>query len=147
MDFTEALSRQGAGTNSFKAGTTQWEYDYNLVDFTIKYDSKQFLDFKMGHGLFSDLLWNTAPSQDNFGVMIGGYIGDAKPKKSGQWKLWGNWRYLERDAAPDFLPDSDFVGWVKETGVAGGGGTNAQGLNVGIQYAVLKNTVLCYCIL
>jgi len=142
-DFTDALSRQGAGTNTFLPGTTEFEYDYNLVDFLIKYDSKQFFDFKMGHGLYSDLIWNTSPNNDNFGVIVGGYIGDKKPKKPGQWKVWGNWRYLERDAVPDYLPDSDFVGWVKETGASSGGGTNAQGFNGGIQYAILKNTVLC----
>ena len=142
-DFTDALSRQGAGTNTFVPGTTEFEHDYNLVDFLIKYDSKQFFDLKMGHGLYTDLIWNTSPNNDNFGVIVGGYIGDKKPKKPGQWKVWGNWRYLERDAVPDYLPDSDFVGWVKETGASSGGGTNAQGFNGGIQYAILKNTVLC----
>lgn len=143
-DGVGGQARDGAGTNTlFTTGTAnRYRYDFNLVDFIIQYDSKKFFDFEMGHGLYSDLIWNAAPSDNNFAYMVGGYLGTKKPKKPGQWKLWGNWRYIERDAVPDFLPDSDFFGWINETGGVGGGGTNGQGFNCGLQYAVLKNTVL-----
>ena len=141
-DISDSQSTDGSGTNTFNTGTTVWKYDYNLVDFLIKYDSKKMFDFEIGNGIYADLIWNTDPGKNDFAWMLGGYLGNAKVKKPGQWKLWGNWRYIERDAVPDFLPDSDFFGWVKESGVYAGGGTNAKGWNLGFQYGLLKNTVL-----
>lgn len=48
------------------------------------------------------------------------------------WKLYGGYRYLERDAVLDAFTDSDFHL----------GGTNAKGYFLGGQYAVLDNVVL-----
>jgi hypothetical protein len=132
-----------AGTNTLWGGAlgNTYRYDYNLLDFLIKYDSKRIGDFEFGHGLYADMIFNTDPPRRRFAWQLGGYIGDKKPKKPGQWKLWGEYRYIGRDAVPDFMPDSDFVGFTP-AGVAAGGGTNAHGVNFGVQYAIFKNTVL-----
>ncbi|MBD3380182.1 MAG: hypothetical protein GF408_06950 [Candidatus Omnitrophica bacterium] len=135
-----------AGTNTtwtIDGVANQWRYDYNLVDVMIRYDAKKFFDFEMGHGIWSDMIWNVASgvSSDDFGFEVGAYLGKKKPKKPGQWKIWGLYRYIERDAVPDTLPDSDFFGFTQR-GVPAGGGTNGQGFNGGIQYALFKNTVL-----
>ncbi|MFH1878220.1 MAG: putative porin [Candidatus Omnitrophota bacterium] len=149
-DLANVKGNQSANLAEWSAGTnTRWggalgntyRYDFNMVDLLIRYDSKRLFDLKLGHGLYSDLIWNTGPSSKNFASQFGGYIGDKKLKDPGQWKLWGEWRYIERDAVPDFMPDSDFYGFTSR-GVPEGGGTNSRGLNCGIEYAILKNTVL-----
>lgn len=140
-----------AGTNTRRANN-QFRYDYNVFNFLVKYDSKKFFDFELGHGLHGDFIWNTDPGASrDFGVSAGGYLGNKKIKKPGHWKVFAEWRYLEQDAIPDFLPDADFSGWrtsngltMTGTGSTGtDGGTNGQGLKAGVQYGILKNTVLC----
>ncbi|MEA3489513.1 MAG: putative porin [Candidatus Omnitrophota bacterium] len=143
----------GSNTNTYLVGqhNRQWRHDYDLVDFVIRYDAKYLFDWHFGHGVYTDLIWNADAGTRDFGWMIGAYIGDKKPKKPGQWKLWFNWRYLEQDAVPDFLPDSDFYGFVRDNNNPNGytpgspraGGTNGQGINFGLQYAIFKNTLLC----
>ncbi|RKY42388.1 MAG: hypothetical protein DRP85_03050 [Candidatus Makaraimicrobium thalassicum] len=129
-----------AGTNTYNNG--RYASSFDLVDVLLKYDSKRIFDFEIGHGLYSDLIWNTdsAASKD-FAWLTGAYLGKKKPKKPGQWKAYGEYRYIERDAVPDFLPDSDFYGFVND-GIPEGGGTNGQGFVGGIKYAIFNNTVL-----
>ncbi|MCK4790150.1 MAG: putative porin [Desulfobacteraceae bacterium] len=130
-----------AGTNTYNNNGT-YKTGFDMVDILFNYDSKRIFDLEIGHGLYSDLIWNTDPEADkDFAWMLGGYIGRKKPKKAGQWKIYGEYRYIERDAVPDFLPDSDFYGFVNN-GTPEGGGTNGKGFVGGIKYAVLKNTVL-----
>ncbi|MBD3426813.1 MAG: hypothetical protein GF409_06240 [Candidatus Omnitrophica bacterium] len=137
------LAEHSAGTNTTWGGAlgNTYRYDFNMLDFLIKYDSKMLGDFELGHGLYTDLIFNTDPPKRRFAWQLGGYIGKKKPKKPGQWKLWGEYRYIERDAVPDFMPDSDFVGFTT-AGAAAGGGTNSQGVIFGVQYAIFKNTLL-----
>jgi len=133
----------GAGTNTPIAGTSRYKYDYNLLDFVFNYDSKQLFDFKFGHGLYSDFIWNTDNGvKEDFAWQAGGYVGNKKLSNRGEWKLWGEYRYIKRDAMPDFVSDSDFYGFTS-VGAANAGGTNTKGINGGIQYAILKNTILC----
>ena len=130
-----------AGTNTYNDNGA-YKTGFDMVDVLLSYDSKRIFDFEIGHGLYSDLIWNTDIETDkNFAWMFGGYVGEKKPENPGQWKAFGEYRYIERDAVPDFLPDSDFYGFVND-GTPAGGGTNGKGLVAGIRYAVLKNTVL-----
>ncbi|MDP8258851.1 MAG: putative porin [Candidatus Aadella gelida] len=138
----------GSQTNDFVTATNEYAEDFNLIDVLIKYDAKQIFDIELGNGLYGDLIWNTNPNEDGFAWLAGAYIGNKKPAKRGQWKVRGDYRYIERNAVPDFLPDSDFYGFdytARGGNVAGtpsAGGTNGQGFNTAIEYAILKNTVL-----
>ena len=130
-----------AGTNTYNANGT-YKSNFDMIDVLLNYDSKRIFDFEIGHGLYSDFIWNTDSETDkDFACMCGGYIGKKKPKKPGQWKAYGEYRYIERDAVPDFLPDSDFYGFMS-SGTPEGGGTNGQGFVGGMKYAILKNPVL-----
>jgi len=132
-----------AGTNSLWGGQlgNTYRYDFNIIDLIFMYDSKTFFGFDLGNGVYGDFIWNPPAENKNFGWQLGAYIGTRKPKKPGQWKLWGEFRYLGRDAVPDFLPDSDFYGFTTQ-GRPRGGGTNGLGVNFGGTYAIFKNTTL-----
>jgi len=101
---------------------------------------------------YADFIHNPCAPLGN-GLAIGGYIGKKKIKEPGDWKARGEWRYIERDAIPDFMPDSDFYGfgtWTTYTnalgqgtnGIPAGGGTNGKGINLAFEYQLLKNTAL-----
>jgi hypothetical protein len=63
--------------------------------------------------------WITAfdPSDDDTGWLLGFSFGDSKVSGFGDWQVKYNYRHLEADAWPEFLPDSDaFFG---ATGVKG----------------------------
>jgi hypothetical protein len=99
-------------------------------------------------------------SNQNKGYMLGGYIGKKKIKEPGDWKARAEMRYIERDAIPDFMPDSDFYGFGNNytpsrnnanptlADNAGGngfpveGGTNGKGINLAFEYQLFKNTSL-----
>ena len=76
-----------------------------------------------------------------------------KIKNPGDWKVRGEWRYIERDSVPDFMPDSDFYGFGQFTsstvalnagnnGIPVEGGTNGKGINLALEYQLFKNTAL-----
>jgi len=131
-----------AGTNGLDA-SGNLEHDFDMVDIVLKLDNKRIFDLEMPHGFYTDFLWNVSAPKDNFGWLAGTYIGKKKPKKPGDWKLYGEYRYLQEDAVLDVLPDSDFYGYDYDGGGSGvGGGTNGQGFVLGANYALLKNTVL-----
>jgi len=71
-------------------------------------------------------------NDDNNGWLVGTKIGHKKVKKLGQWQLKYNYRRLEKDAWPDFLPDSDFYG----------GATNAKGNEIEFNLGLAKNVTL-----
>ncbi len=148
-DLTNVKGNQSYGYN-YSAGTnTRWggslgntyRYDFNLIDLLLRYDGKKLFDLEVGNGLYGDFIWNADASGKEFAWQLGGYLGKKKPNNPGDWKIWGEYRYIGRDAVPDFMPDSDFYGFTS-SGVPAGGGTNGQGVNCGIEYAIFKNTVL-----
>ncbi len=132
-----------AGTNTLWGGAlgNTYRYDFHMLDLIFNYDSKKLFDFEIGHGLYGDFIWNTGAPKNQVAWQLGCYLGTKKPKKPGDWKLWGEYRYIERDAVPDFMPDSDFYGFTPQ-GRPRAGGTGGQGINCGIDYAIFKNTVL-----
>lgn len=131
-----------AGTNTLWGGAlgNTYRYDFNLIDVILKYDSKQIGDFKFGHGVFGDFIWNADAPDNNFAWQFGGYIGDKKVQGPGQWQLKGEYRSIMRDAVPDFLPDSDFPGFNTQ-GRPSGGGTGGEGFVGGFKYGLMKNLV------
>ena len=113
-----------------------------MFDLIVRLDNKRLFDMELPkHGLYGDFLYNASASNGNTGYLLGAYMGDKKFEKFGDWYVWFEWRNLERDCAPDILPDSDFFGF-SQTGVPAGGGTNGRGINTGIQFGLLKNTWL-----
>jgi hypothetical protein len=70
--------------------------------------------------------------EDNEGYLVGVKFGHKNVKKLWQWQGKYNYRRLERDAWPDFLPDSDFYD----------GATNAKGHEVEFQLGLQKNVDL-----
>jgi hypothetical protein len=146
-NFRSTTPVGGSQTNDIVTSTSEYMYDFNLIDFILKYDSLRFFDFKLGHGLYSDIIVNAGPADSNLAYAFGGYLGEQSPKEKGAWKLFGNWKYTERNAVPDFMPDIDFYGfnYIANASVAGwpsAGGTNGEGVTVGADYAIFKNTVI-----
>ena len=128
-----------AGNNKAYRGTLK--YDYNMVDVIVKLSNDKLFGIEglPKNGIYADFLMNTAPKGKNTGYLLGVFLGNKKIKKFGDWYAWGEWRYLGRDCVPDIFPDSDFFGF-SPTGAPGGGGTNGQGFNLGLQFGIFKNT-------
>ena len=154
----------GAGTNSrwqvgelgtqTPAGSTllgATRYEYNVFDLLVTLDNNKIGNMELPHGFYTDFIYNPAAPQDgNKGALLGAYLGKKKIKVPGDWKVRCEWRYTERDAIPDFMPDSDFYGFgtfvagarQNTNGVPVEGGTNTKGINMALEYQLLKNTVL-----
>lgn len=141
----------GVVSGSPSAGT--WKYEYNVVDLLVTLDNERLGDYKIGNGFLVDFIYNASVHDaiDNKGLNIGVYIGRKRLKDVGDWKVRADWRYIERDAIPDFLPDNNFAGfgtYVNSTtrpninGVAALGGTNGKGVRFGLEYQILKNATL-----
>jgi len=67
--------------------------------------------------------------KDNKGYLVGLMAGHKKIGKLLDWQLKYNYRELERDAWPDFLPDSDFYG----------GATDTKGHEIELTIGLAKN--------
>ncbi len=151
---TRTIIQDGGGLGT--AASTGYRFEYNVFDFLVSLDSKKVLDFEFPHGFYADYINNLSCHNDslNEGVLVGGYIGKKKLKNPGDWKARAEWRYIERDAIPDFMPDSDFYGFGTYTNFANGnvnagnnglpaeGGTNGKGINLAFEYQLFKNTSL-----
>jgi hypothetical protein len=147
-----------AGTNS-RDLQGAYKYNYQVLDVLAQIDNDKILDYEFPHGFYGDFIKNTACSSDtvNNGLLLGGYIGKKNVKEPGDWKIKGEMRYIERDAIPEFMPDSDFYGFgtwsaypypsvqanlSNNNGIPLGGGTNGRGFVLGADYVLFKNTVL-----
>ncbi len=149
-----------AGTNTrdtLADGTANlgaYKYEYNVFDLLVQIDNSMIMDYAFPYGFYGDFIRNAAAPGENNGLLVGAYIGKKKIKDLGDWKMRGEWRYIERDSMPDFMPDSDFYGFgtfspIGATGLAAGNnglpkenGTNGKGINLALEYMLLKNTSL-----
>ncbi|MDD5438942.1 MAG: putative porin [Candidatus Omnitrophica bacterium] len=134
-----------AGTNTlFPSTDPQYantlRYDYDMLDFLIQLDNKKFFDYDLPFGLWGDVIVNPSLSDKNLGFMTGGYFGSKKAKEQGEWNVYGDFQWVERDAILDVFPDQDFYGFTS-TGNPVAGGTNGYGFHFGVQYRILKNTL------
>jgi hypothetical protein len=66
---------------------------------------------------------------DSKGWLVGVKFGHSKVNDLGQWQVKYNYRKLEKDAWPDFLPDSDFYG----------GATNVKGSEIEFELGLAKH--------
>lgn len=105
--------------------------DYNLVN---GYAEFEFPIGRFPATVFGDVVVNTAANDDyftrgdeNLGWMVGMTLG--KCAVPGSFALRYNYRDVERDAIVGAFADSDF----------GGGGTDARGHEIGVEYQLFKN--------
>lgn len=117
--------------------------DYHLLDLTVQYDIARFAPYHVI--LTGDFVRNIGFDKDEVAARIGGPI-DAKvngyqfltsvgfPRvaAAGQWRMFGGYKHLERDAVLDAFTDSDFHL----------GGTDAKGWILGGDYGLARNTWL-----
>ena len=137
-DFT-AGGAFGAGTNSQDPVTGAYLNDHDAfavdaeIGFTKFYGPVPFFA-AFGQYVNSQAtgLTGIPGSNEDDGYLIGFKFGHQKVKTFGQWQAKYNYRRLETDAWPDFLPDSDFYG----------GGTNAKGHELELSLGLYKNVLL-----
>ncbi len=119
------FSEHGSGTNSVdEDGNLTQDYD------SIAFDAEYGINLEgpvpciavFGQYVLSDA------DDDEQGYLAGVKFGHKKVKKFGQWQVKYNYRDLERDAWPDFLPDSDFYG----------GATDVKGNEVEFKFGLAK---------
>jgi hypothetical protein len=117
--------------------------DYKLLDLTVRYDLARFAPYHVI--LTGDFVRNIGFDKDKVAARIGGPI-DAKVNgyqflasvgapqvlSAGQWRVFGGYKHLERDAVLDAFTDSDFHL----------GGTDAKGWLMGGDYGLARNTWL-----
>jgi len=78
---------------------------------------------------------NSTDADENLkylGYLAGFKFGHKKVKKFGQWQVKYNYRRLEQDAWPDFLPDSDFYD----------GQTDVKGNEIEFKFGLAKNVTI-----
>jgi len=102
-------------------------YDYNLWAFDGE-AGYYFSGPVQKAALFGQYIKSDADDNDT-GYLLGAKIGSKKIKEFGDWELKYNYRRLEKDACPDFLPDSDFYS----------GATNAEGHEVEFTFGLAKH--------
>ncbi len=128
----------GIGTNSRDAGGN-WEYDHDAFVGDLEFGITKIPGPVPFAALFGQYVQatniddnNIYNKKDDTGWLAGFKFGHKKVKGFGDWQVKYNYRRLERDAWPDFLPDSDFYG----------GATNAKGHEAQIEFGIAKNVYL-----
>ena len=73
-----------------------------------------------------------ALKDQTMGYQVGISLGYPKVRNWGEWNASVHYKYLEADAVVDAFTDSDFHG----------GGTDAEGYTLGLQFGLYKNVWL-----
>lgn len=116
------------GSNSTDAdGNLIYEYDAYEIDAEV---GTQFGEW-FNASVFGQYVESDADSE-NKGFLAGLKFGHKKVKALWDWQVKYNYRYMGRDAFPDFLPDSDFYD----------GQTDAKGHEVEGKLGVAKHVAL-----
>lgn len=107
-------------------GNLTQDYDaWNLDgEFGIKLNNS-YVPMMAAFGQYID----SEANGDDVGYLAGFKFGHSKVKKFAQWQIKYNYRRLERDAVPDFLPDADFYF----------GQTNTKGHEAEFKFGLAKN--------
>jgi hypothetical protein len=118
-----------AGTNSIDGGGNfKYDYDAFAADAELGMKLSGPVPFV---GIFGQYV-NSDASDDDLGYLAGIKFGHKKVKKFGQWQVKYNYRRLEKDAWPDFLPDSDFYD----------GETDVEGNEIEFKFGLAKNVTI-----
>lgn len=115
------------GTNSYTSVTETGALinDYNVVVPSLK------ISYEKVGGLLAEYAQNGQASHANDAYRIGGWIGSAKAKKPGEFRLLTQFSFLQTDAFPDGLPDADFSR----------GGTNGKGWEAIFDYVIAPGLI------
>lgn len=118
--------KYSSGTNTRdKNGDLISEYSAGVIDAELGFDfDNPYVKLFQLHGQFVN-----SDADDNKQGWLAGFRVGHKVQDFGQWQLWYNYRELQKDAWPDFLPDSDFYD----------GGTNVKGHNAQLRFGLAKN--------
>jgi len=126
--------KYSSGTNTYvQDGTDKvYRYKYNLVNMAGELGFRNpipaFTPIRYA-GLFAEYTNNVSTSNGKSGYLTGLTFGDEKVVEKCQWNFRGSWRRLEKNAAPDILPDSNFYF----------GYTGVTGYTAQLRYGLLKN--------
>jgi hypothetical protein len=126
--------KYSSGTNTYvQDGTDKvYRYKYNLVNMAGELGFRNpipaFTPIRYA-GLFAEYTNNISTSNGKSGYLTGLTFGDEKVVEKCQWNFRGSWRRLEKNAAPDILPDSNFYF----------GYTGVKGYTAQFRYGLLKN--------
>jgi len=116
----------GVTTNTYDS--TALRHDFRVISPTVK------LEFPKLGGLLGEYAENTGASDDNEAWRAGAWLGKAKVKKKGQWRLLGQYSEVETDSFVDIFPDGDF----------NDAGTNAKGWEAIFDYGLADNVILSF---
>ena len=132
----------------------QYAYAFTDLDLVMSLDNGSLFSYNLPNGVYVDLIHNTEAPQNN-AALVGAYLGKKAPKEKNDWKIRAEWRYIERNALPDFMTDNDWYGFGIQTSATRGGpltqfdngfpvqnGTNGKGIVLATEYMILKNTTL-----
>ena len=126
------------GINSRNAAGN-WLYDHDALSIEAELGYTKLSDFIPFVAVYGQYVNSDADDSqdrdgfdDNEGWLAGLKFGHKSVKKFGQWQANYNYRRLERDAWPDFFPDSDFYN----------GDTNAKGNEFEFKFGVHKYVTL-----
>ncbi len=101
--------------------------DYNIIDVGLELGGKLA---KLPFAVFGQFVQNLAADEEKTAFLAGFSFGEAK--KAHGWRLFYNFRKLERDAVFGTFSDSDFIG----------GGTGGSGHIMGAEFAFTPNMLL-----
>jgi hypothetical protein len=125
--------KYSSGSNTLvlnKKANKVLKYDYNAITMAGELGFKgPFRGAVPYCALIAEYAHNTHPSSNNNAYLTGFYFGQEKVRERGQWQVKYMWRRIERDAVPDFLPESEFYA----------GSTDVQGSKLAFQYGLMKN--------
>ncbi len=117
-----------AGTNSVNAaGNLTQNYDSVAADAELGVALPGPVPMVAAFGQYV----KSDADENNKGWLVGFKFGHKKVNELGQWQIKYNYRKLERDAWPDFLPDSDFYG----------GATNVKGSEAEFALGLAKHVI------
>ncbi len=108
-------------------GTDLYQWDYNLFEVLGEFG---VVMEKISISVYGNFVTNTGADSLGTGWLFGGTMSHGKGK--GGFKLYANYRELERDAVLGVYTDSDFLG----------GGTDGKGLEVGASYGIAGKAAL-----
>ncbi len=108
-------------------------YCYDAFSPSVELKREDLADGTLSYvALFGEYVNNPEPTEKNQGYAAGIALGTSRVKERGQWQLRYLYRYLEKDAWLDILPDGDFYN----------GGTDARGHEVLAQVGLFTSVSL-----
>ncbi len=131
------MSVHSSGTNSTVGGLWIYDYDSIAADAELGVKLSGMVPY---FSLFGQYVVSDADDRDldgykdNKGWLAGFKIGNESIKELGQWQFVYDYRKLEKDAWPDWLPDSDFYGG--GTGVKGSEFEFTVGLHKNVNFGI-----------